>query len=165
MQKITKAMLKTMNALYLYPNGCAAAVHEGRTKDGVKYRFVDVWEQFVRDDCKLNFTGRIIFGGIYGFSPGVVALCQSAHTIHAKRPSLDNGSPATQERGFLVGTLDIKADLFSVHLQEIPGLLCSEYTYQHISSDDGEEVLKKLQDGKLYSWGDTEIRKIYRQDG
>lgn len=165
MQKITKQMLKTLNTVYLYPNGCAAAVHEGRTKDNVWYQFVDVWEQFVPDDCKLNFTGRIIFGRTYEFSPGPVSLCQSAHTIRAERPSLNNGSQATQEKCMQVGYLEIKSVMFSVHLREIPGVLCSDYTYQPNSRDDGEEVLRKLQDGTLHSWGDVGVRKIYRQDG
>lgn len=145
-----KLNFKTLKTVYLHNDGHAVLVHEKSDKNAGTVRWVEIVEKF---GPRCDFKGRLIFGSIYEFSQGPVGLVQSAVSVRAESPSLSHGSTRSKEMGIQLGTLDIKGKGWTIHLLDMPGIMCGPYTYQPDNADTWESCKD------LYSWSGYNISK------
>lgn len=130
-------MSKQLETAYIYADGHSVEIWSKKDKDCGKVQWVEIREKYAKPTFQ---EGRVIFS-----SPDWYAYYELAkgNRLEAEKPSLKNGSTATQEKGFSVGHVKIHIKNKSIIDYNIPGILSGQLTYQEDVSETFNDVKEK----------------------
>ena len=144
---------RTLSAFYLFQDKHAVAVYEKFDRESkMTLEYVEIHEQFVPDDCYMQFSGRIIFGS---YSDAIVNLLKTATGIEASAPDINNGSETMKKMGIPLGHVSIYNKHGEIMFDLMPSIVASRVTYQ---PGDG---YKEIFDPNIARWSVYNVGKIH----
>lgn len=114
---------KYVHAACLYSNGFFMTLNKKHV-EGIMVEWFDIYEKPF--SAHLDFTGCLVFTGIYSHDRGEVGLLKGAVRVTSRKPSINHGSEATKEKCIQVGYTSFYNKNFKITVYDIPGYLGSD---------------------------------------